>query len=274
LPIDALALALAAAVTHASWNLILAGRRDSEAATAVALAAAIVLAIPVLAFTWQLDTGALPYLATSSACTVGYMLLLSAAYHRAELSLVYPLARGTGPLVALAGAWLVLHQTPSATEALGVVVVAAGILLVRGVGGGGDAAGVLMALGIGCCIGTSVLLDQRGLQHADALTYATVALVAATAVQGATVTRRRGAAALRAELGAMVVLAGVLCILSYVLVLWALDRGPAGPLAAARETSVVVATVMAAIVLREGVTRERLAGAVVVVAGVALLSAA
>jgi drug/metabolite transporter (DMT)-like permease len=271
-PLDALAFALAAAVTHASWNLILAGRRDSQAATAVALMAAIVLVSPVIVFTWRLEAGAIPFLVTSSACTVGYILLLSAAYHRTELSLVYPLARGFGPVVALVGAWLVLGDRPSAGEALGVLVVAGGIVLVRGLRGGGDRVGVLMAAGIGCCIGSSVLLDQRGLEHADALTYATVALVAGTLAQAGSVARRRGTAALRAELDLRVVAAGVLCIVSYVLFLLALDRGPAGPLAAARETSVVVATVLAALVLREGVTRGRMAGAVVVVAGVALLS--
>jgi len=271
-PLDALAFALAAAVTHASWNLILAGRRDSQTATAVALLCAVGVAAPVLAFTWRLDADALPFLVASSSCTVAYMLLLSAAYHRAEVSLVYPLARGTGPLVALTGAWLVLGDRPSAGEALGVVVVAAGILLVRGLRGGGDPVGVAMALGIGCCIGASALLDQRGMEHADALTFATLALLPATAVHTAAALRRRDAAALRAELDLPVVVAGVLCMVSYLFVLWALERGPAGPVAAARETSVVVATVLAAVVLREGVTRARLAGAVVVVAGVALLS--
>ena len=110
---SALAFALAAAVTHASWNLILAGRRDSQAATAVALLAAIALAAPVIAFTWRLEAEALPFLVISSTCTVGYMLVLSAAYHRAELSLVYPLARGFGPVVALVGAWLIVGDQPS-----------------------------------------------------------------------------------------------------------------------------------------------------------------
>jgi drug/metabolite transporter (DMT)-like permease len=270
-PADALALALAAAFTHASWNVLLAGRRDAQAAAAVALAAAIVLSLPVLAFTWRLEGPALPYLAASAAFTVGYFCLLSAAYHRSELSLVYPLARGVGPVVALLGAWLVLGDAPAPLEAVGVLVVAAGILAVRGRLGGGDATGVLMAVGIGCCIGSSVLLDQRGLEHAEALTYAVVALTVSCVAQTSIVARRRGAAAIRAELGVATVVAGVLCLLSYVLFLWALERGPAGPLAAARETSVVIATVMAAVVLRERVTRGRLVGAVLVAAGVAIL---
>jgi drug/metabolite transporter (DMT)-like permease len=270
-PPEALAFALAAAVTHAGWNVILAGRRDSESATAGALAFAVLLGLPVAAFTWRLEAGALPFLAASSALTIGYFLLLGAAYHRAELSLVYPLARGAGPLVALAGAWLVLDHAPTAGEAVGVVVVAAGIVLVRGVGPHGDAVGVLMALGIGVCIGSSVLLDQRGLEHADPITYSLLALTVSAVVHGARVLRRRGAAAVRAELGPAVALAGALCIVSYVLFLWALERGPAGPLAAARETSVVIATVLAALMLREGVTRGRLAGSVVVFAGVAVL---
>ena len=98
-----------------------------------------------------------------------------------------------------------------------------------------------------------------------------LALTVSTVAHGARVSRRRGLPAIRAELGWANVLAGALCVISYVLFLLALERGPAGPLAAARETSVVIATVLAAAILRERVTRGRLAGAVAVFAGVAVL---
>jgi drug/metabolite transporter (DMT)-like permease len=270
-PLDALAFALAAAFTHAGWNVILAGRRDSQAATVCALAFAVLLGLPVIAFTWRLESEALPYLAATATFTITYFLLLSAAYHRAELSLVYPLARGIGPVVALIGAWIGFGVQPGVGEVIGVLIVAAGILLVRGVGSGGDAVGLAMAVAIGICIGSSVVIDQKGLEHADPVTFSLIALTISLSVNGPRVMRRRGLAAIRAEARPAVAMAGLLVIVSYVLFLLALQRGPAGPLAAARETSVVIATVMAALVLREGVTRARLAGAVVVFAGVAVL---
>ena len=88
----------------------------------------------------------------------------------------------------------------------------------------------------------------------------------------AAIWRRRGAPALRSELGWATLAAGVTAALAYVLVLLALDRAEAAPVAAVRETSVVIAVALAALFLREQVGQARLAGAVLVAAGIALLS--
>jgi drug/metabolite transporter (DMT)-like permease len=96
-------------------------------------------------------------------------------------------------------------------------------------------------------------------------------LLPALAYAGA-VAAWKGAPALRAAVTPSVALAGLASFGAYALVLAALERAPAAPVAAVRETSVVIATVLAAVVLHEQVTRSRLAGAVMVVAGVALVS--
>ena len=84
MPVSAFLLALGAAFVHALWNLLLARARDPEAAGAVALLTAVVVFSPVLAFTWELETEAWPYIAASSALELAYFALLGAAYRRAE----------------------------------------------------------------------------------------------------------------------------------------------------------------------------------------------
>ena len=100
----ALALALGAAVLHAVWNLLLAGSRDVLAATAVALCSSLVIALPFALATWGIEREAIPWLVASGALELVYFLTLTAAYQRAELSLVYPLARGGAPVLVLLGA--------------------------------------------------------------------------------------------------------------------------------------------------------------------------
>ena len=100
----ALALALGAAILHAVWNLLLAGSRDVLAATAVALCSSLVIALPFAAATWGIERAAIPWLVASGALELVYFLTLTAAYQRAELSLVYPLARGGAPVLVLLGA--------------------------------------------------------------------------------------------------------------------------------------------------------------------------
>ena len=99
MPPLALSFALAAAFLHAFWNLLLARARDPESATAVALIAAVVAFAPVTAATWQLDSRVWPFIAITSMLQLAYFALLATAYRPAELSFVYPLARGARPVL-------------------------------------------------------------------------------------------------------------------------------------------------------------------------------
>src|SRR5919204_6741238 len=132
MPADALALALGAAALHALWNLLLAREADTEAATAVAVASlVVVLALPA-ALTWRVEDAAVPFVLGSAALELAYVGLLAAAYRRFELSVVYPVARGLAPVLALVLTVLVTPSAPSAGEGVGVLAVAAGVFLVRG----------------------------------------------------------------------------------------------------------------------------------------------
>ena len=271
MPISALALALGAAFLHAFWNLILARARDIEAATAVALVAGIVVFAPIAALAWDAEPEVWPFLVATSMLQLTYFVLLTAAYGRAELSFVYPIARGAAPvLVLLAGAAL-LDYSASAAEVGGVLLVAAGVLLVRGLGRRASAGDLALALTIAACIAAYTLLDQRGIRYASPVVYQELSMILPTVGFLALTLRRRGPQAIRDAVGIASVAAGMATFGAYVLVLAALSRAPAASVAAVRETSVVIATALAAPVLHERVGAARLAGAVLVVAGVALL---
>jgi uncharacterized membrane protein len=260
MPADALVLALGAAVLHAAWNIALAGRRDVPAATAIAFCFAALVFTPVAVARWEVDSAAIPYMAISASLELAYVALLAAAYGRAELSVVYPVARGVAPVLVLLTA-----------EVAGVLLVAAGVVLVRGLGRG-SSAGVGFGLAIGACIAGYTLADARGVDHADPLAYLVVVLALPAVAYLVIVALRGGTERLRAELGWTPVFIGLASFGAFALALFALQRASAASVASVRETSVVIAVALAAPFLGEQVGPRRLAGAALVVAGVAVLA--
>lgn len=271
MPLSAFLLALAAAFVHALWNLLIARARDPEAAAAVALLTAVVVLSPVLAFGWELEAEAWPYIAASSALELLYFALLGAAYRRAEVSVVYPLARGVAPVLVLVVGAVALGAETTAVQALGVCLVGLGVLLVRGVRRPAGSAGVLFGLAIACSIAAYTLVDDEGIRFANAVTYLELTLIVPAFGYALGIGWLKGGTALRSAVEPATVVAGLGMWAAYGLVLAALARAEAAPVAAVRETSIVIATLGAALFLGEPVGRSRLAGAVLVAAGVALL---
>jgi drug/metabolite transporter (DMT)-like permease len=271
-PVSALVLALSAAFVHALWNLLLARATDVEARTAVALLVALLAFAPVTALTWEWDASVWPYIGVTSALQLSYFLLLTAAYREHEFSVIYPVARGSAPVLVLVAGLLFLGTDTSAGQAAGVAVVALGILLVRGLTRRAASGAVLFGLAIAACIAGYTLIDKEGIRYAGPIPYNEVAMTVPTLAYAAAVAARKGIGALRGELNATTVIAGVATFGAYALVLAALERGPAAGVAAVRETSIVIAAGLAALFLRERVGPLRLFGAVVVAGGVALLS--
>jgi drug/metabolite transporter (DMT)-like permease len=267
-PASALALALAAAGLHALWNLLLARVRDTEATKAVAFAVFVVALAPLAAATWRVDGDAIPYIVGSGALELAYIALLATAYRHFELSLVYPLARGLAPVLALVLVLVVVGARPSSAEIAGVVVVAAGILLVRGVGRSGR--GSALAVVIAATIAGYTVVDRYGIRHANVAPYLLLVMLGPAVAYPLAVGRERMRAAARPAAA----LIGVASAATYLLVLLALRLASAPAVAAVRETSVVIAAALARVVLREPVGARRLAGAVLVVAGVVLLAVA
>jgi drug/metabolite transporter (DMT)-like permease len=225
---------------------------------------------PLALWWWRIDAEAVPFLAASSALQLAYFALLAAAYRRADLSVVYPLARGLAPVFVLAGAIVFTGASTSAVQVAGVLLVTCGVLLVRGLGRGrGFAFGIVIAL----LIATYTVVDKHGVAHASPVAYVEVITLLPGLAYAAVLATTRGAGALRAALGPRAVIAGLASFAAYGLVLAALKLAPAASVAAVRETSVLIATALAAVILHERVTPIRLAGAFLVVGGVALLGA-
>jgi drug/metabolite transporter (DMT)-like permease len=272
LPASALAFVLLAAFMHALWNVLLARARDVQAATAVAVLVGLLAFAPVAAVVWRVQAAAWPFVVASGFLHLTYYTLLAAAYRRAELSVVYPLARGAAPVLVLLVSVGILGSSTSSAQVVGVLLVALGILLVRGLGGKGQRTGVAFGLVIACTIAAYTLVDKHGVAHANPIAYLELVTILPTLSLAGRTVLRRGLPVLRAQVLPTVVVAGLATFGAYALVLAALARAPAAPVAAVRETSVVIAAVLARTVLRERVGRARFAGAALVAVGIAVLS--
>jgi drug/metabolite transporter (DMT)-like permease len=272
MPASALALALGAAFLHAFWNLLLARAPNIEATTAVALIVGVVVFAPVAAIAWRAESQVWPYLVVTSLLQLTYFVFLTAAYGRADLSFVYPIARGSAPVLVLIAAVVVLGEAASASQVTGVLVIAAGVLLVRGVGGHATVGDLALALAVGTCIAAYTLVDSRGIRYASPIVYQELSMIPAALGFLLLTLRRHGRSAVRGAVGGASVAAGLATFGAYILVLAALARAPAASVAAVRETSVVIATVLAVPLLHERVRPSRLVGAVLVVLGVVVLA--
>ncbi len=164
---------------------------------------------------------------------------------------------------------LALGAATSWNQALGVCAVGAGILLVRG--RRPDRSATFFGLTIAATIAAYTLIDNSGVTLANPLAYLEAVMVGPALVTAGVVAVRQGRPALRAGFRRETLLIAPLTLAPYALALYALRLAPAAPVAAVRETSVLIVTLLAAAMLHERVSRWRLAGAGVVVAGVVLL---
>ena len=273
----AFALAFTAAWLHAGGNVFLGRRSEPEAAVALMLLIGVVAFAPVAALTWRVEAEAVPYIVASALLELGYFAFLAAAYRAADVGLVYPVARGSAPVLALLGAVVIMGLSTSAGQIVGVVAVTIGILLVCGVGiadASSDRRGVLLALATAVFIAGYTLVDKEGLEHAGPIPYIELVLIGPALVYGAFVLRTRGGAAIRGEATPRLVLVALLLFGTYILVLLALREAPAASVSAVRETSVVIATVLAALAAHQPLRPSRVAGASLVAFGVALVALA
>jgi uncharacterized membrane protein len=275
-PLSAFSLALGAAFLHASWNVLIAGARDSESAAAVATAAGVVLLAPVALVTGGVQTAALPYAGASAVIHVGYLSLLARAYQGGQVSVVYPVSRGTAPVLVLAFGALLLGEGASVGQVIGVVAVSGGVFLVgaRSTGDLERAArrDLLFGATIACTIAAYTLVDAEGVDRAHAPAYLFLLLAPSSAVYAAALALGGRGEAMRAELRPRAFLTGAFVVGAYGCVLAALRLADAAPVAAVRESSVVIAAFMAAAFLHERVGPRRAAGAALVLVGVAVIA--
>jgi drug/metabolite transporter (DMT)-like permease len=268
----ALALALGAAFLHAGWNVLLAGSRDTASATGGLLVWGVVLLAPFALLFGDVSADAAPFIAASAALELGYFWLLARAYRDGSVSVVYPVARGVAPTLVLVVGVLGLGKGVGWLAGVGVLAVSAGVLLVVRADFTANSAvksARMRDLGFGLAIAAAIaaytLVDAEGVEHADPLAYLALVIAPCALLFPAVV----GA---RPDLGARSALTAAATLGAYLLVLAALRLAPAAPVAATRESSIVIAAVLAAVFLHERLTAAKLAGAVTVAAGVAAIA--
>ncbi|MEI7760433.1 MAG: DMT family transporter [Thermoleophilia bacterium] len=274
MPASAFLLAFAAAWIHGVSNVFVGRRQEPEAAFAIMIAVGVIAFAPVAVLTWDVEAAAIPYILGSAVLELGYFAFLAAAYRVSDVSLVYPVARGVAPVLVLLGAAVFLRHETTLGQTVGVLAVATGIMLVRGVSAqarSGNGNGFLLALTSSVFIAGYTLVDKQALAHAAPASFIEIVLVGPAIIYLVAIWRVRGTRALRQEATPGIALVGIVLFGTYILVLFALRLAPAASVSAVRETSIVIASAVAALVARERVSRSRFAGAVLVSAGIALV---
>jgi drug/metabolite transporter (DMT)-like permease len=278
LGLDVLALVLIAAVIHAVWNALVKSSDDTWLTSCVLFGTGSLVCALGLPFVAPPARESWPWLAAGVALHNGYMTFLLLAYRQGDLSHVYPLARGSAPLLVAAASAKVAGELLSPSAVLGTVLVSAGILSLALDGnlareGGGRA--VVYALVTGCWIASYTLVDGLGVRRAGSTFGYIFWLQALEAVPFVLVTlavRRGELIRFLRRSGARAAFGGVLAALGYTLVLWAYSLGALAPIAALRETSTILAAWIGTSVLGEPFGRRRLAASFLVAAGVVALN--
>ena len=285
MPLAALLAVLLAACTHASWNLV--AKRATHSRHFVwlySMASMMVWAAPVI---WVVSRTPLHpdariwlALCATALLHLAYSLALQAGYRAGDLSLVYPIARGTGPLLSFAGAAWLLGERPGWLAILGVLLVVGGILLVADLGrtrAHSPRAGILWGLITGACIAGYTLNDGWAVKY---LLLSPIVVDFSGNLFRALVLAPR-ALADRAELrheirefGRPALIVGVLGPLGYILVLWAMTLAPISHVAPARELATLVGTYFGSRLLKEHAGWSRIIGALCIVVGVIFLASA
>lgn len=266
-------LALASAVCHATWNLIVKVSGDRDAATMATWLIGGLVALPVLVIVGLPDAAAWPYLGAAALIQILYTFGLSRAYTHGDFSLAYPVARGSGALlVAVGGAILFAdHLAPLAWVGIAVVAASLGLL----VGRGSTLQSLRWALFTGVIICGYQLFDAAGTRHAGSgVSYGMAVAVAVGLTVNVTGLARGKGPALVAEVrrfGLRLVPAGMLMTGAYTMVLVAFHDAPVGYVSVLRESSVLVGALLGWLFLREDFGRYRLTSSIVMILGMALL---
>ncbi len=273
------------ALLHATWNVLVKSSGDKQLDLALVHVMGALASLPLLWLVGLPPPAAWPFVAASLVIHVAYYVTLNGAYQHGDLGATYPIMRGSAPLLVALGSSVALGEHLSPLSWLGVCAVTLGVLMV-GLARWGHAPhhgrAVAFALANAVVIAAYTLVDGRGVRITAAVGHHTVSYVLLLVVLDglpylALVIARRSADARRAMLAyarrrwPVATLGGLASLGSYGIALWAMTRAPVAVVSALRETSVLFATALSVMVLKERLGLQRAGGAVVIVAGVVAL---
>ncbi|MFD1746338.1 EamA family transporter [Rhizobium helianthi] len=265
-----IALALTAAVMHASWNAFLRSGADRLWSITVMGVTGIVAALPLMLYYPLPSLTGFGFILTSALLQVAYSVFLVFAYRLGDLGQVYPIVRGSVPLLVSFGGFLITGQVLTGGQLIGVALVAIGIMSLSIGQHRAPLSSILWALLTGVIIATYATVDSNGVRHfADPKAYAAWVLFTYGVALILAYTIMRGP--FRMNLAdrecKKALLAGVFVLIAYGVVIIAYSMGPAGPITAIRETSVVFAMIIGRLFLGETLTPKRIIACVIVAVG-------
>ncbi|MGE0004895.1 MAG: EamA family transporter [Parvibaculaceae bacterium] len=268
---------LLAAVLHASWNLLV--KLDLDRFLALLLISCVMgIMGTVMLIVFSLPAMAsAPYVVVSGLLHTGYNMFLARSYRTGDLSQVYPIARGTAPLLTFIGAWALAGETVAGLGALGILLLVCGIWLTARPGAQAiriDGMTLFFALGTSGFIAAYTIVDGFGARlSGSASAYAGMLFLldALFMITAALLTRGPGAFVRILPSWKNGTAGAMLSAGAYWIVIWAMSLAPIAAVAALRETSILFVMAMSALVLKERVTGLRLLGATLIVLGAVAL---
>jgi len=266
-----IALLLIAACCHAAWNLLAkrtTGRRD-WIFTCSMIVGAVVFS-PAIA-RGNLPPFSLVLAALSAVAETAYFLLLARAYERFDLSVVYPIGRGTAPILTAMISSLYFGERLSTAGIIGIALIAIGIVICTMHGGAFSGHALLISLAVGASISTYTLIDGRAARIADPFAYTATVFAFGAVLMLMLHARRGGLRELRANFFAIVAI-GVLMLVAYGLVVGAYKLSGVAYAAAVREVSIPLAAIAGRAFLGEPFGKSRIAGSIVVAGSIALIA--
>lgn len=261
---------LFAAAVHATWNAIVKGSSDKFLTATLVTGSATLLALVTLPFLQPPAPASWPFIGMSTIFQICYFRLLALNYQRSEMSLAYPLMRGTAPLIVTMISVLMLQVALPPLAGLGIAIICAGVLSLAVSHGRGNGRSVALALLNACVIAGYTLIDGEGVRRSGAPASYTlwIYLLTGPALVGWVLITRRGTFLpyVRANwLYGMI--GGIGTATSYGLALWAMTMAPIAVVSALRETSILFGILLSVTVLRERVDARRLVAACIIAAG-------
>ncbi len=268
------AIVLLSAFLHAFWNALLHSGRDrlwTMTIMSMAMGAVAIVAIPFLPIP---ERASWPYIVTSGFLEVGYNLFLIQAYRYGDLGQAYPIARGSSPVLVAVGAMALAGELLSPLSALGVLLVSTGVIALAFKGRQLNIPSTAMALATGCFIAAYTVVDGIGVRLAgNSFAYTAWMVVFWTLPMPVILVAVRGRDAFQAPAREVAKAAsgGIVALIAYGTIIWALKFGEMGPIAALRETSVVFAALIGRVFLNEKLTFFSVAACIVIAVGAACL---
>jgi drug/metabolite transporter (DMT)-like permease len=263
-------LALFAAILHAGWNAFLRTGSDRLWTVTIMSFSSTLVAIPVVLCHALPMAAAWPYILLSAGLQVGYSVFLVTAYKFGELGQVYPIVRGTVPVLVTVGGFVLRGDQVSGLQLLGVALVAGGIMSLSFGKRRAAAMSILSAVATGTIIAGYATVDAIGVRATgNAGAYTAWVLLIYGALMPITFTLWRGRLVVdfRSRAFVTALAGGVVALIAYGVVVAAFALGPAGPITAIRETSVVFAALIGRLFLGETLTPRRILSCIVVAVG-------